>query len=1136
MSSKIISTARAPLVENGGPGYEVSPTGTPLKRLNYFDGKFLRAEGFREEQDYVRTLAALAGRASGSGVVDGFDVGLGDGDTLRVLPGLAIEPGGRALLLASVAEVSVSELIAASRAPSTGAAQPAAAAAAVGEFADCVPAPTATPVTAESDLFLITAHATDWLCGQEDVYGLLCQQACYTQTQHPYIEEGVVLRATPLRLHAALPTSSVVSLEEDLYWRSRVASAFFADEASATAQQISHEGLLSGVWCKGAPARVGDGVPLGILGRRGGATQFLDMWSARRELIETSPRRYWAWRMHMRPWDVFLAQVLQFQCELSSVLQSLPTPKSSESLCRDEVRNASAVMEEIAGRFADLQTKYQKGDQTKAEQKKLLETAFPLFTDSVNKVRINLRQVLRAPSSAPKRILLERGIVELPPGGYLPVDQNDGTVNDQVRALLGEGVDLRFCVVRPDFVGHALEEVQHMERISLVQGLDHPTAKPRVDILVPDGVATPAEQVQVGVGYDMTLAINTLVLSFGQASGPVLSKGGGSATAQGTAGGTVEQKAAASSGVFPYLFHGAGRSELPAAGGAAFHFAGLGSWGKEAAAALLSSCFEYRLRPINEEVLSNEAMKYVREMATGDSSVQTSSEARIALETKVALWTSMRIDDDPFTLHQGDTTAMHIEMYLIEAQGAEAVRKSVRVDGTLLSDGVPVRTRTGEVATATFTAQVTAGGQGPVLNGVVKLARSDSGGAHPDVEVWLENRQVFAVTARKQWSSGLDAKVCGSIGAADPTEGGGLGSVVINPGPVPFFAASQRVDQAALAPGSGAYADATDALDLFSTHEDSGLAAAWRRLLLPPRKRVQDALVIHPRLGWVLFARRREEQCGGAQRVTVAPTKRFKVFALSADAKTWDALIAALKNNDDSIWLKYAPTPVGWVDFPAGERVPMNAAADLVQAWLARHLQTSFLALGAVAQNDYGSGGEALAEGRLGKVVARLGQVGSLAQNVDQRVLPSVPANLPTSGFDGVMVMVVRPRIMQEVIGQDRIIRKKDTTRKTGTVQVVVHDRKGGTLAGAKVTLRSCGPQSTPTSASEAGHCTSPGTVTTATTNASGTATFTGLAAGFHQAQVEPGSVGRNTATPYEGAWTVELAAGETVTVEFTVA
>src|SRR5438874_2080536 len=90
----------------------------------------------------------------------------------------------------------------------------------------------------------------------------------------------------------------------------------------------------------------------------------------------------------------------------------------------------------------------------------------------------------RSAANASNRLLIEQGFVELPSAGYIPVQPGPSpTVNDQMRALFGEGVDVRVCIVRPDFVPHALEEAQHMERISLLHGLDQPGEKPRVDVL-----------------------------------------------------------------------------------------------------------------------------------------------------------------------------------------------------------------------------------------------------------------------------------------------------------------------------------------------------------------------------------------------------------------------------------------------------------------------------------------------------------------------------------------------------------------------------------------------------------------------------------------------------------------------------
>lgn len=89
--------------------------------------------------------------------------------------------------------------------------------------------------------------------------------------------------------------------------------------------------------------------------------------------------------------------------------------------------------------------------------------------------------------SGPRR-LIDGGIVELPPSGFLPVDQGADVVA-QVTAMMGSGVDLRFVPVPIDVIPHEIEAVQHRDRIGLLLGLDDPNAKPPVDILVPDGAS-----------------------------------------------------------------------------------------------------------------------------------------------------------------------------------------------------------------------------------------------------------------------------------------------------------------------------------------------------------------------------------------------------------------------------------------------------------------------------------------------------------------------------------------------------------------------------------------------------------------------------------------------------------------------
>jgi hypothetical protein len=87
------TTGAASPDSDGTPG----TAGGGINRLNAFNGLFLRAEHLERMQDYARELALAVGAAGGPGVVTGFDVALGDGSTLLVEPGLAIDPTGRPL-------------------------------------------------------------------------------------------------------------------------------------------------------------------------------------------------------------------------------------------------------------------------------------------------------------------------------------------------------------------------------------------------------------------------------------------------------------------------------------------------------------------------------------------------------------------------------------------------------------------------------------------------------------------------------------------------------------------------------------------------------------------------------------------------------------------------------------------------------------------------------------------------------------------------------------------------------------------------------------------------------------------------------------------------------------------------------
>jgi hypothetical protein len=372
----------------GGPSVEV--LGSAITRLVPIDGLFLRAEHLERIQSYARALATAVARAGGPGVVDGYTTRIAGG-ALRIGPGLAIDGTGQPLLLGEDASLDLPD-------PS--------AAAAGGQGGG-------------NGFWVLEVAAAEGPTGTpEQVFGTLCDDPCDGGQRHcPYRAGGVKLRLRP----DSLPLPGGWTADA---FRSVLTSEYFERERSEAARLLPASErdpaptaeLASALWSQGVePVDLGKAgaVPIGLLLRASG-DWVVDVWAARRDRIEPPPRRGWARRLGMRPWDVFLAQVLQFQANL-----------------------------------ADL-----------------------------------------GPGVAN---LPDAGIVELPPAGYLPVVPGSGrSIDDQVTELLGSGVELRFCSARPDDIGLALEQAQHLDRIGLTAGRDDPARRPAVDILIPGGRLAPA--------------------------------------------------------------------------------------------------------------------------------------------------------------------------------------------------------------------------------------------------------------------------------------------------------------------------------------------------------------------------------------------------------------------------------------------------------------------------------------------------------------------------------------------------------------------------------------------------------------------------------------------------------------------
>lgn len=396
----------------GDPGMIATPTDRTsdpvaggIDRLAAFDGLFLRAEHLDRIQSYARDLSCAVGQAAGSGVVYGFDVLVQDNE-LRVTPGLAVNRQGRPMRSGQMATVSLDNLV------------------------------------ADPDGFWVVELVPESTpFGDETVYGVLCEDPCSGGASvRPFVSEGIRVRLTP---DTAIGLDAIASVGR----RGWLASRLFERERRNAGPWLTPvadprvAALNSRPWNTGAPQPQGTSVPIAVLLRSGDAWE-VDTWTARRETGDPWPVRVWQWRLGMRPSDVFVAQILQFQD-----LLTLRYPASSGHAAKQLRRRIEAQLAANVPELADYA---------------------PLL------------QSLQVAVESQARSLPDLGIDEVPPAGYLPIAGYDA-VEAQVTTLLGEYVNLRFCRCRPDFVPHAVESVQHMDRIVL----NDPGRVARVDVLVP---------------------------------------------------------------------------------------------------------------------------------------------------------------------------------------------------------------------------------------------------------------------------------------------------------------------------------------------------------------------------------------------------------------------------------------------------------------------------------------------------------------------------------------------------------------------------------------------------------------------------------------------------------------------------
>ncbi len=933
-------------------GIAVIGASTELKGLHYFDGKFLRAQDMQTEQAFLRFLAALAAQGGGAGVVYGYDVTSADAASVLVKQGLAFDAGGRPLYLTVDQRLDLGALVAATQASDPGASGSPIRSS---DFADCTVALAAgtVPTAPGSDLYLLTVGFLEALCGEEDVFGKLCEDACVDAKNRRFVLDGVIFRAVPLVGLGGLPTSQKVTLGPQHY-RSRVASAFFDAERKAVSPQITGAGIQDGVFCLGARQLVGDGVPIAVFSRTGNTTAFVDAWIGRRERIEPPNRRYWAWRMSMRPWDVFLAQIFQFQCQLKDALMGVVTGGGGDPCAPKTavIGQARELVSRVEAWYAGVATTLG------ADGMKALPVQ-PFQLAELSRLKAALAGVASPTSPQGARLLIDGGIVELPSAGYLPVSVGSPTVNQQVLDLMGAGVDLRFCICRPDFVPHVLEQAQHMERISLLEGLEDPARVPRVDVFVPDGQV--ARSVDASSRwFDATLFDNVRFGVSGAGAGRTPSPRSVLRAIASMARSTTEAPQNAS--VYqPPPFKGAARWAPYGDGGHELYWAGTrlvgqpasdvepaASWieasvdrdpfslgGPPAWAQIYARVIE--LRPGTEEDFVTLELANLR--FTADAPAVPGNEMMI----------QGRIEGSAVPLHWPSTGG---------DGGSPYFSLNVRLRRVVTATGGQITVEPMVQGSATFRWEWIAGT--PLTGALhVNVTRTDTSGEAPDLIVY-------------QVREDPDAR-----NPSNPFHG--LSEIAIP--------AIQR--QVATAPfnlrGFGTYAE---------------------EALFPPPS-ATPSLDVTATLDWVLFARRRECSCGAAG-VAPAQDEKFRVWRLDVDALSEDqrkSFPTTLVSTEpaDIDFVKRVVKPVGVVAFPATGSSLRDVAAAVNDAKAA--LGAATILVGGVIGQQPPQDPPTLEAARLQSYAAALLGLLTRDPNAEFKTLPIMPPALADPNVSGAIVI-----------------------------------------------------------------------------------------------------------------------------------
>jgi hypothetical protein len=900
-------------------------TASPLTRLHYFDGRFLRADDLAQEQAYHRLRVHLANQAGGWGVVHGLDVEV-EGDQLTVLPGLGVTPAGEFVMAVGEVSARLSELLAVAKpAPSTGSG--------AAGFAPCTE-PTTGPVTTSVGdglvVYELTAGPIDALCGNEPVHGKLCESACVSDARHSQVRDGLVLRLRPIAL--PLPQSPLYGTA---HLRNRVASAYFARERAAVPHLLNPQGLRGPVWCGPASIGAANELVLGVLVREGQTLKSLDIWTGRRERMETQARAYWQGRMAMRPWNAYLAQILQFQCQLSAGLGAdvdLGTPADPCDALRDaldrtrrEIRtlhkqyadSAKQMVERLGGRVTKTDATWMVNEtQSSVAHLQALDAALAKLDVGVGKQH-------------PSRWLLAKGFGELPPAGYLPVAASQ-PVAEQLARWFGEGVRLHLRAAPFDALPHLLEEAQHMNRISLTKGIDNPQALEDVEVFVPDGavgatVAPPPGtwwQTRMHTPVAGSLAVMS-VLSAGQE--------------------TMEMKMADAKATAP-----AAGQDMPAM---RTHMHAAPEAGKAVnGAGRLPDAVDGLTRTDRDATAGHRVtMVLGARPALHDEDEEPDDTAASAVSYAAA-----DLRDDPFALAVGGQSPMQLELALQVARQGQPVGWHLQGMGTMTvlhrsSQGqrtvLRIQIDLDQHLVARWAGQSTSQRkqvrrsyvitrQGDARDGLLRIDDGQQTPDSPPIDVsWddMPRQAVVGLDWRNMLKQAADeatrAAIQAAIDALDATPGDGRLELMTLQALHAMPSASSPLAARAL----------NGLTQLADTLADPALFHRARQRLLPVPKAgsAQAVRAVHD---WVMFRRARPHFCDPvcSQPLPASVTEAFQVWHLKVgSSKELEMLKQALQRNDDAVLAKLQPRRVGVLRYLDDNTAPEETTADVRAMWQA---------------------------------------------------------------------------------------------------------------------------------------------------------------------------------------------------------